>query len=83
MAMVPWGAELADPLKLVTPPGRPGVSVKLAVGAWSGVMAMPAGPLPTAMVAPGVPLETVMGVTVLEPQLTTYAVVPLGVKATS
>ena len=46
-------------------------TTKEATGAWSGVMAMPAGAEPTLIVAPGVLVAVRMGVTVPEPLLVT------------
>ena len=42
--MVPIGEDEAEALKVVGLPGVPAVKLKAAVGAWSGVMAMPSGP---------------------------------------
>ena len=48
----------------------------------SGLNATPIGPEPTAIAAPATPVATVIGVTVPEAVLTTYAFVPSGLKAT-
>ena len=46
-------------------------AVKEAMGAWSGVMAMPLGPVPTVIGDPVVLLAVLIGVTVSDPRLTT------------
>jgi len=53
-------------LKVVGFPGVPAVAVKAAVGAWSGVMAMAFGSVPTpiGMAVPVLLVATVMGITV-------------------
>jgi hypothetical protein len=54
-------------LKEVANPTGAGVTVNDAVGAWSGMMAMASGLVPTVMAVPGVPVASVIGVTVPEP----------------
>ena len=58
------GDEEADPLKVVGVPGDAAPTVNAAVGAWSGVMAIPAGSVPTPIGAPAVFEAVAIGVTV-------------------
>ena len=68
-------------MKLVDDPGSAGVAVKAAVGAWSGVAVIADGEAPRAIAVPGVLAGMAIGVTLLELELATYAVAPLGVMA--
>jgi hypothetical protein len=63
----PTGAPDAEPLKDVAEPGEAGVTLNDAVGASSGVIAMPNGSVPTGMAVPGVLVATVIGMTLAEP----------------
>jgi hypothetical protein len=58
-------------LNKVADPGDAGVTVNEAVGASSGVTAIPTGPDPTVMAVPGVLVGIVIGVTVFVPLLVT------------
>ena len=69
--MVPTGEVDPEASKWVGEPGEPGTELKAAVGAWSGVMAMASGPLPTAIVDTVVFVTVAMGVTVLSMKLAT------------
>jgi hypothetical protein len=62
----PTGALDAEPLKEVAEPGEAGVTLNDAVGAWSGVIAMPNGLEPTGMAVPAVLVEIVIGVTLAD-----------------
>ena len=66
-------------MKLVGASGEAGVTLNDAVGAWSGVKAMPRAVEATVMAVPAVFVATVIGMTVPEPWLDTYAVWPFGV----
>ena len=48
---------------MLAEPAGAGVTVRAATGAWSGVMAMPNGPMPTVIGVPGVLVATSIGVT--------------------
>ena len=67
--MVPTGEEELDPSKKTV---EPLIEVlKAAVGAWSGIIAIPNGYDPTVMAAPVAPVDMVIGVTELLPVLHT------------
>ena len=70
----PWATELLA----LNMPMKPHLlwitrarAVKEAMGGWSGVMAMPLGPVPTVIGDPVVLLAVLIGVTVSDPRLTT------------
>src|SRR5271166_4956915 len=82
--MVPTGDVEAEALNVVGVPATPGLALKAAVGAWSGVMATPSGLLPTVMALPAVLVAVAIGVTLPEATVSaTYTVLPSGVMATS
>jgi len=58
----------AEASKLDEAPDRPAVTFNDATGAWSGVMTMPIGSLPTPIVPPAVFVATVKAVTLFKPR---------------
>ncbi len=69
--MDPTGEDEAEASKVEGFPGVPAVAVKAAVGAWSGVMTIPSGKLPTLIGVPAEPEDNVIGLTVSSLSLAT------------
>jgi hypothetical protein len=74
-----------DPVIVTAVPpatGAPDGATAFTTGTNDGDTATPYGPAPTAIAAPGVPVATVIGVTVFDPLFVTYAVTPVAENAT-
>ena len=63
--IVPTGVVEADPSNLVAAPELATAAENDAVGAWSGVIAIPSGWVPTVISVPAVFVATLIGVTEL------------------
>src|SRR6266571_5280205 len=81
LATVPTGDDEPEASKVVGVLGGPGVTVKAAVGAWSGVMAISNGSDPTVTVAPTAFVAVLIGVIEPDPLVATHAVAPSGLTA--